>query len=507
MPSTPSRSTNTFTCSESAAHHATLPPIVHAVGGSIGSILSLLALYPLERVRIEMQARVSNNANNVHSNSSGSRRGLKVDTENLKEKRVTQLGNFSSSEGGESIIQSADMKGDYEMSFSSSSSATRDGNSDGSYGSIGSSSIAECFGYNKNKSDDGISNNSSYVMSPDSSSEAESSSTNGSPSCTRTTTTVSPLPRTTSLQPSSKRKAERIGMRQTFSTLRQRNELYSGCQPVVFTLALSNFIFFYALQASKKLMQIRKSSNMDAAASVGGGASIIASSIAGVINVLLTNPLWVANLRIVRGDEEGLRGSSGCTKNTNNLGVLLSTVKNIVEREGVRQLWSGTWTSLLLVSNPAIQYYAYEKLKLELLGKRGGLKSSTPMTLSPLEAFVAGALAKALATVLTYPLQLAQVLIRLQKNRESSGSSDEENNVSFSDKNVITSSSSLSFQGTLDCIIQLYKRGGLRAVYSGIDAKLLQSVLTAALTFLTYEQILRIVSMSYSSFFRRKRLV
>ena len=34
-------------------------PIVHAVGGAVGSALSLLLLYPLDRARIEMQSRVA----------------------------------------------------------------------------------------------------------------------------------------------------------------------------------------------------------------------------------------------------------------------------------------------------------------------------------------------------------------------------------------------------------------------------------------------------------------
>jgi len=34
------------------------PPIVHALGGSIGSALALLLFYPLERARIEMQSKV-----------------------------------------------------------------------------------------------------------------------------------------------------------------------------------------------------------------------------------------------------------------------------------------------------------------------------------------------------------------------------------------------------------------------------------------------------------------
>jgi hypothetical protein len=43
----------------------------------------------------------------------------------------------------------------------------------------------------------------------------------------------------------------------------------------------------------------------------------------------------------------------------------------------------------------------------------------------------------------------------------------------------------------------LYRQGGIKALYSGMDDKLLQAVLTSAITFLTYEQILQFVGKSY----------
>ena len=42
----------------------------------------------------------------------------------------------------------------------------------------------------------------------------------------------------------------------------------------------------------------------------------------------------------------------------------------------------------------------------------------------------------------------------------------------------------------MDCLVQLYKRRGIQEWFTGMRAKLLQTVLTAAFTFLTYEQIL-----------------
>lgn len=87
-----------------------------------------------------------------------------------------------------------------------------------------------------------------------------------------------------------------------------------------------------------------------------------------------------------------------------------------------------------------------------------------------MEAFVVGAIAKTIATVVTYPLQLTQTVLRLENN---------------------------GYKGITDCLIQLYRRAGYKEWYTGMRAKLLQTVLTAAFTFLTYEQILGAVQSAF----------
>jgi len=41
----------------SASSAVPLPPIIHAIGGSIGSALAILTFYPLERIRVEIQSQ------------------------------------------------------------------------------------------------------------------------------------------------------------------------------------------------------------------------------------------------------------------------------------------------------------------------------------------------------------------------------------------------------------------------------------------------------------------
>jgi len=204
--------------------------------------------------------------------------------------------------------------------------------------------------------------------------------------------------------------------------------------PVVTTMAATNFVFFFAHQALKGVFRNTTTKT----------SALTASTLAGIINVLLTNPLWVANLRIVKGSHRTLGGE----------------LREIVRNEGIPSLWSGTTTSLLLVSNPVIQFFCYEQLKQFLLQR------ANKSRLSPLRAFFLGALAKAIATVVTYPLQLAQVLMRLPDN---------------------------TYTGTMDCLVRLGNEKGAAALFVGLNAKLLQTTLTAALQFLSYEQILSLV--------------
>lgn len=71
-------------------------------------------------------------------------------------------------------------------------------------------------------------------------------------------------------------------------------------------------------------------------------------------------------------------------------------------------LWKGTMPSLILVSNPSLQFMAYESIKRRLMtGKKAGAE------LGSLTVFLAGAMAKAIATIATYPLQIVQAKLRV----------------------------------------------------------------------------------------------
>ncbi|XP_048690846.1 peroxisomal membrane protein PMP34 isoform X2 [Caretta caretta] len=190
------------------------------------------------------------------------------------------------------------------------------------------------------------------------------------------------------------------------------------------------------------------------------GKDLVLGFVAGVVNVLLTTPLWVVNTRLKL---QGAKFRNEDIVPTNYKGIV-DAFHQIIRDEGILALWNGTFPSLLLVFNPAIQFMFYEGFKRKLL--------KTRLQLTSLDAFVIGAVAKAVATTITYPMQTVQSILRFGRHRLNP-----ENRTLGSLKNV------------LYLLRQRVRRFGLVGLYKGLEAKLLQTVLTAALMFLVYEKL------------------
>uniref|UniRef100_A0A8C3R854 Solute carrier family 25 member 17 n=1 Tax=Cyanoderma ruficeps TaxID=181631 RepID=A0A8C3R854_9PASS len=227
---------------------------------------------------------------------------------------------------------------------------------------------------------------------------------------------------------------------------------YRGWFPVISSLCCSNFVYFYTFNSLKALWVKGQHSTT--------GKDLVLGVVAGVVNVLLTTPLWVVNTRLKL---QGAKFRNEDIVPTNYRGII-DAFHQIVRDEGVLALWNGTFPSLLLVFNPAIQFMFYEGFKRKLLKKQ--------LQLTSLDAFVIGAIAKAVATTLTYPLQTVQSILRFGHHRLNP-----ENRTLGSLRNV------------LYLLQQRVRRFGLMGLYKGLEAKLLQTVLTAALMFLVYEKL------------------
>nr|XP_057906345.1 peroxisomal membrane protein PMP34 [Doryrhamphus excisus] len=229
---------------------------------------------------------------------------------------------------------------------------------------------------------------------------------------------------------------------------------YRGWFPVICSLCCSNFVYFYCFHTLKAswLKDHQSASRVD----------LLVGIAAGVVNVLVTTPLWVVNTRLKL---QGSKFHNTDIRPTNYCGIWDAFVQ-IVRDEGVGALWNGTFPSLLLVLNPAIQFMIYEGLKRQL--RRG-----VPRELLSLEVFVISAVAKTVATIVTYPLQTIQSILRFGQFNKSAN------------KSTLMS----SLMTVKSVLVNRVRKLGILGLFKGLEAKLTQTVLTAALMFLLYEKI------------------
>uniref|UniRef100_A0A673YKY7 Solute carrier family 25 member 17 n=1 Tax=Salmo trutta TaxID=8032 RepID=A0A673YKY7_SALTR len=183
----------------------------------------------------------------------------------------------------------------------------------------------------------------------------------------------------------------------------------------------------------------------------------MAGAVGSVTAMTVFFPLDTARLRL-QGKASYIFTSLCLNKTLKTQTLILTNLQNafvqIIEDEGVGALWNGTFPSLLLVLNPAVQSLVHR----ELLS---------------LEVFLIGAIAKAVATTVTYPLQTVQSILRFGQHTQHTDGSPLLN----------------SLRSVMHLLINRVKKYGMLGLFKGLEAKLLQTVLTAALMFLLYEKI------------------
>ncbi|KAJ7977983.1 peroxisomal adenine nucleotide carrier 1 [Quillaja saponaria] len=233
---------------------------------------------------------------------------------------------------------------------------------------------------------------------------------------------------------------------------RQVLSLYQGLGTKNLQSFISQFVYFYGYSYFKRLY-LEKSGFK----SIGTKANLIIAAAAGACTAVVTQPLDTASSRM----------------QTSAFGKSKGLWKTLTE---------GTWSdafdglgiSLLLTSNPAIQYTVFDQLKQKvLIGKQNRDRGSSPEALSATTAFLLGAISKSIATILTYPAIRCKIMIQ-------AADPNDEGNVKTHRRSRKTLSKVL-------CAI--WKREGILGFFKGLHAQILKTVLSSALLLMIKEKI------------------
>ncbi|GAA0147562.1 transporter [Lithospermum erythrorhizon] len=275
--------------------------------------------------------------------------------------------------------------------------------------------------------------------------------------------------------------------------------LYSGLKPSLFGTAASLGIYYYFYQLFKNKAEAIAAINKKKGVgdgSVGMFSWLIVAALAGSLNVLCTNPIWVLVTRMQthtqaeRKQLEAEREALLKEASENNLtvpslearlaeldsrkphpyGTLLAAFE-VYNESGITGFWKGIIPTLIMVCNPSIQFMIYETSLKHLKRKRAANKQDV-RDITALEVFLLGAIAKLGATVSTYPLLV--VKSRLQAKQEIGGNS------------------SYRYSGTFDAIIKMIRYEGLPSFYKGMSTKIVQSVFAASVLFMVKEELVKL---------------
>ncbi|CAG8581979.1 17741_t:CDS:2 [Funneliformis caledonium] len=240
--------------------------------------------------------------------------------------------------------------------------------------------------------------------------------------------------------------------------------LYSGLNSAIFGIAVTNGIYYYFYETTKKMFEKgnRPMSVVE---------SIMAGTIAGSATVLVTNPIWVVNTRMTTRKVSLDEDESEKTK-PKKLGTI-ATILKIINEDGFKSFWQGIIPALILVINPIIQYTVFEQIKsrIEKMKKLGNL-----------DFFLLGAISKLVATGSTYPYIVIKSRMQLRQSSQESA----------------------RYKSTWDGLQKIIANEGYGGLYKGITSKLLQSVLTAAFLFM-YKEVLFKYTVAFLAL--RKRVI
>ncbi|XP_022765040.1 peroxisomal nicotinamide adenine dinucleotide carrier-like [Durio zibethinus] len=260
--------------------------------------------------------------------------------------------------------------------------------------------------------------------------------------------------------------------------------LYGGLTPSLVGTSASQGVYYYFYQIFRNKVEttaLERHKKGIGDGSVGMLSSLIVAALAGCVNVLLTNPIWVVVTRMQTHTKTSKKDHPDRLPTTAPEEKVLSVIEplpygtshaiqEVYDEAGFWGFWKGVFPTLIMVSNPSIQFMLYEMM-LKNLKKRRSRSKKGNNGVTALEIFLLGALAKLGATVVTYPLLV--VKSRLQA------------------KQVTTGDRRHHYKGTVDAILKMIRYEGFSGFYKGMNTKIVQSVLAAAVLFMVKEELVK----------------
>lgn len=169
----------------------------------------------------------------------------------------------------------------------------------------------------------------------------------------------------------------------------------------------------------------------------------------GLLTAVATNPVWVIKTRML----------STPTSHPGAYKSIVDGTQRLYRSEGLLGFYRGLVPSLFGVSHGALQFMAYEQLKVY----RGRTLDGGQKDLVAADFLVLSGLAKILAGSTTYPYQVVRARLQMYD-------------------------ADRTYKSARDVVAQVWRKEGLPGFYKGLGPNLLRVMPSTWVTFLVYEK-------------------
>ncbi len=227
---------------------------------------------------------------------------------------------------------------------------------------------------------------------------------------------------------------------------------WRGLPPTLVGIIPARSTYFWAYETSKRFLTPR----------IGAGTlnAMIAGASAGITSNTITNPIWMVKTRmqLLTDASAGQKVYAGYA----------DAVKTIYKNEGIGGFYRGITASYWGCAEGCIQFVLYEKVKKKMVDMNNAARAKKNLkptnNLPKLNYLLGAACSKCVATVLTYPHEVARTRMREQAR-----------------------SGVFKYNGMWSSLGVIAREEGKAGLYAGMGTHVARVVPNSALMFLSYE--------------------
>ena len=230
---------------------------------------------------------------------------------------------------------------------------------------------------------------------------------------------------------------------------------YAGIETSSFQSAAEKALYFFAYTGLKNVYSLFSGNH-----EMGTAINLLLGCMAEWGHLPITLPIdcWTTQIQ------------TGKNGNKAPLAILMTMLR---EGDGLAGMYTGIQAYTVLCFKPAIQYTVFEQVKKIMIARKKsqiGRNRKSAETLTTMEAFLLGMVARTVATVAVFPYLRAKVMLQSQKSSESGAKGTDKPNIPA-------------------MIVKMYSNGGLGECFQGIGPELTRGVFSAALMMACKEKI------------------